>query len=58
MIRSIGQAHARLGSPDPRKYIYGGLYLSIQLQIKAYTKFDAPPLRVKPIPILVIMYII
>jgi hypothetical protein len=54
-IRAVGQAHARLGSLDPRKDARGGIYLRIQHQIKAYKKDDAPPLRVKPVPIIIII---
>jgi hypothetical protein len=57
-IRAVGQAHARLGAPDPRKDAHGGIDFRIQRQIKAYTKDDAPPLRVKPVPIIIIIFII
>jgi hypothetical protein len=50
-LRAVGQAHARLGAPDPRKDSHGG----IDFQIKAYKKYDAPPKRVKPVPILIII---
>jgi hypothetical protein len=47
-----------MGSPDPRKDIYGFIDFWIQRQIKAYKTLDAPPLRFKPIPILVIIHVV
>jgi hypothetical protein len=55
-LRAMGQAHARLGALDPRKYGHGGIDFRIQRQLKAYKKDDAPSKRVKPIPILIIIY--
>jgi hypothetical protein len=57
-IRAVGQAFARLGPPDPRKDAHGGIDFWIQQQIKAYKKDDAPPRRVKPIPITIIFFIV
>jgi hypothetical protein len=57
-LRAVGQAHARLGAPDPRKDHHGKTDLRIQRQIKAYEKTDDPPRRVKPVPMLVIVYIL
>jgi hypothetical protein len=57
-LRAVDQAHARLGALDPRKDGHGGIDFRIQRQLKAYTKDDAPPKRVKPIPILIIIYIL
>jgi hypothetical protein len=54
----VGQAHARLGALDPRKDVHGGIDFCIQRQIKAYKKDDAPPLRVKPVPIIIIIFIV
>jgi hypothetical protein len=45
------------GGPDPRKDSHGGIDFQIQRQIKAYKKEDAPPKRVKPVPILIIIFI-
>jgi hypothetical protein len=56
-LRPVGQAHARLGGADPRKYTFGGIDFIIQQQIKSYHKVDDPPRRVKPIPITIIVYI-
>jgi hypothetical protein len=57
-LRAVGQAHARLGAPDPRKENCGAIYFRIQRQIKSYHKVDDPPLRVKPIPVTIILYIL
>jgi hypothetical protein len=57
-LRAVGQAHSRLGPPDPRKDHHGKIDFRIQRQLKAYEKSDNPPRRVKPIPLLVILYIL
>jgi hypothetical protein len=57
-LRAVGQAYARLGTPDPRKDSHGGTDFRIQRQIKVYKKGGDPPRRVKPIPILVIIFIL
>jgi hypothetical protein len=41
-----------------RKDAHGGIDFRIQRQIKAYNKDDAPPKRVKPVPIIIIIFII
>jgi hypothetical protein len=53
-LRVVGQAHARLRAPDPRKDSHWGIDFLIQRQIKAYTKEDSPPRLVKPVPIIII----
>jgi hypothetical protein len=55
-LRAVGQAHARLGAPDPRMDTFGGIDFRIQRHIKSYHKVDVPPRRVKPIPITIIVY--
>jgi hypothetical protein len=57
-IRAVGQAHARLGAPDPRKDHHGGIDFRIQRQLKSYAKTDDPPRRVKPVPIIIVVYIL
>jgi hypothetical protein len=56
-LHVVGQAHARLGGPDPRRDTFGGIDFRIQRHIKSYHKVDNPPCRVKPIPITIIVYI-
>jgi hypothetical protein len=57
-ICAVGQAHAQLGGGGARKDVHGGIYFRIQRQIKPYKKEDAPPLRVKPVPIIIIIFIV
>jgi hypothetical protein len=57
-ICAVGQAHARLVAPDPLKDHHGKIDFRIQRQIKAYEKSDDPPRRVKPVPMLVTLYIL
>jgi hypothetical protein len=54
----VVQAQARLPPPHPRKDAHGGIDFRIQHQIKAYKKDAAPTLRVKPVPIIVIIFIV
>jgi hypothetical protein len=56
-LRVVGQARAILGSLDPHKDSHCGIYFRIQHKIKAYTKADSPPRWVKPIPIIIIVFI-
>jgi hypothetical protein len=57
-LRAVGQAHARLGAPDPWKDHHGNIDFRIQRQLNAYKKIDDPPRRVKPVPIIIIVYIL
>jgi hypothetical protein len=57
-LRAIGQELAWVGSPDVRKNIHGDTDFRIQRQIRAYKREDSPPKRVKPIPIVIIIYIL
>jgi hypothetical protein len=57
-LRAIGQAFARVGSPDVRKNVYGDIDFRIQRRIRAYKREDSPPKRVKPIQIVIIIYIL
>jgi hypothetical protein len=57
-VRAVGQAFARLGAKDIRKDAYGEIDFRIYRQFRAYTKEDSPPSRVKPVPIIIIIYIL
>jgi hypothetical protein len=57
-MRAMGQMFARLGSPDIRKDVYGDIDFRIGRQIRAYKKEDSPPKRVKPILIIIIIFIL
>jgi len=56
--RAVGQKFARMGTKDIRKDATGGIDFRIQQQLRSYKKDDAPPSRVKPIPITIILYIL
>ena len=53
-LRAIGQTLASLGSPDPRKNALGNTDFRLARQLRAYTRADPPPARVKPIPFQVV----
>jgi hypothetical protein len=57
-LRAIGQTFARLGSPDVRKDAFGDIDFRIGRQLRAYKKEESPPKRVKPIPIIIILFIL
>ena len=50
----MGQAHARLGAPDPRLNALGNLNFRLSSLLRAWAKADAPPQRVKPHPLPVV----
>jgi hypothetical protein len=49
-LRAIGQTFAALGAPDPRLDQHGHIDFRIQRQLRAYSRANPPPNRVKPIP--------
>ncbi len=55
-LHAVGQTLAALGQPDPRLQPSGKLELRLHRQLKAYSKQDPPPHRVKPIPLPVITH--
>ena len=56
-IRTIGQAYARLGSPDPRLNLHGDLDFRLSSLYRAWQRDDAPPTRVKPLPLSVVGHV-
>jgi hypothetical protein len=54
-LHLVSQTFTRVGRPDPR-HIAGTITIDsrIQRQLRSYTKDDAQPVRVKPIPIVVL----
>ena len=50
----MGQAYARLGSPDPRLNAHGTLDIRLTSLYRAWQREDAPPSRVKPLPLSVV----
>lgn len=57
-IRAVGQTFASVGSKDVRKDAHGGIDFRLKRQLRGYKKADAPPHRVKPIPVTLILHII
>ena len=49
-LRSVGQAFARMGSPDPRLNQFGVVDRRLSTLYQAWKKSYAPPARVKPLP--------
>lgn len=47
----MGQTFARMGSPDPRLNQFGVVDLRLSTLYQAWRKADAPPTRVKPLPL-------
>ena len=52
----MGQTCALLGSADPRLNAFGAIDLRLSRQVRSYRRVDAPPTRVKPIPITLLQY--
>jgi len=57
-LRSVGQTFAAMGSPDPRKTPQGDMDFRITRQIRCCKKEDPPPNRVKPVPVVVLLWIL
>jgi hypothetical protein len=53
-LRHVAQAFARVGSADPRVNTFGDVDFRLQSLLQAWTKTDAPPTRVKPLPMVVL----
>jgi hypothetical protein len=53
-LRAVGQAHAWLGAPDPRLTPAHKLDFRLSSLLLAWQKSDAPPNRVKPLPLPVV----
>ena len=53
-VRAIGQKYARLGTSDPRLNAHGDLDLRLTSLYRAWQRDDAPPSRVKPLPLSVV----
>jgi hypothetical protein len=57
-LRAIGQTLASVGAQDPRIGSDGKTKFRLGRQLRCYSKADAPPARVKPVPIQVIHHAI
>ena len=56
-LRSVGQALASVGSPDPRFSPQGKLDHRLRRQLACYSRTDSPPQRVKPIPVPILQHV-
>ena len=50
-VRAVGQAYARMGTPDPRLNAQGNMDFRLTTLWRAWGQADEPPTRVKPIPL-------
>jgi hypothetical protein len=57
-VRAVGQAFAQLGTPYIRKDAFGAIDFRILRQFRCYQKEDAPPSRLKPVPIIIVIFIL
>lgn len=57
-LRSVGQAFAGMGAPDPRYTPQGKMDFRLTRQLKYYAKQDPSPNRVKPVPLTVIRHVL
>ena len=54
----MGQAYARLGTPDPRLNTHGELDIRLTALYRAWSRADDPPSRVKPLPLPVVAQVV
>jgi hypothetical protein len=57
-VRAVGQAFTHLGDPDIRKDLFGEIDFRISRLFTCYKKEDSPPSRLKPVPIIIVMFIL
>ena len=57
-LRSIGQTFTSMGANDPRLAPNGRTQFRLQRQLASYSRQDPPPIRVKPIPIRILLSIL
>jgi len=57
-LRAVGQKFASVGAADLRKDAHGTIDFRIYRQIRSYKKTDSPPVRVKPVPITLVIYLL
>jgi hypothetical protein len=50
-VRAVGQAFASLGAVDPRLNSHGALDLRLTSLLRSWARADAPPSRVRPVPV-------
>jgi len=57
-IRAVAQKYTSLGTDDPRLNNHGKTDFRLLRQLRSYKKVDKPPIRVKPVPILLVTYLL
>lgn len=57
-LRAIAQRHTLLGFRDPRLNTFGQVDFRLSRQLRSYHRDDSPPIRVKPVPITLILHIL
>lgn len=57
-VRAVAQAYTSLGAKDPRKDAHNKIDFRLTRQLHSYAKADPPPIRVKPAPITLVLYIL
>lgn len=58
VLRAIAQKQTGLGARDPRLNSHGTIDFRLKRQLWSYSLADAPPVRVKPIPVTIILHIL
>ena len=53
-VRAVGQAYARMGTPDPRLNSHGKVDMRLTSLYRAWKRDDEPPKRVKSLPLTVV----
>jgi hypothetical protein len=56
-LRNVGQTFASVGAPDPRLTLTGAVDFRLKRMLASYTRADAPPTRVKPIPVPILRHV-
>jgi hypothetical protein len=54
----VGQKFASMGSKDIRKDAFGKIDFRVSRMLRSWKLVDAPPTRVKPVPVTIILYIL
>ena len=59
VLNSVASKFRRVGAPDPRRTPFDGkIDYRVAQQLRCYKKTDAPPARVRPVPITLISYLL
>lgn len=58
VVRAIAQKLTSMGSKDPRLNAFGKIDFRLTRQFQSYKRVDAPPIRVKPVPVTLLLHIL